>query len=108
VGSPSASIWHFLLACRDNPYLLSVCKQLWEASNGWMKIERYNREHSAGYYINKLISEARFPTSTTFDKLHYTGPADLLEATRSSPYFPNSSAARTTGEYLAVRPRSDI
>ena len=45
-GRPVRKHWHFLLACPDNPYLLSCSNQLWEASNGWLKIEPYDHQQS--------------------------------------------------------------
>ena len=63
-GTPVRKHWHFLLACPDNPYLLSCGKQLWEASNGWITIQPFDRGQAAGYYINKLISNG----ATTYER----------------------------------------
>jgi hypothetical protein len=99
-GSPVRKHWHFLLACPDNPYLLSFSKQLWEASNGWLKIQPYDREQSASYYINKLISDGALPYERNLETLHYTGPSDLIEACTNNPYVADRLKEKTFGEYL--------
>jgi len=69
----------------------------------WIKTEPYGRDKAANYYINKLISEGAIPYDHNLDKLRYTGPADLLEATRSSPYVEERLSSKTLGEYLVIR-----
>jgi hypothetical protein len=96
--------WHFLLACPDNPYLLSFSKQLWESSNGWLKIQPYDREQSAGFYISKLISDGAVPYMRNLESLHYSGPSDLIEAGQNNTYVADRLRAKTFGEYLVHQP----
>lgn len=102
-GRPVRKHWHFLLACPDNPYLLSFSKQLWEASNGWLKIQPYDREQFAGYYICKLISEGAIPYMRNLENLHYSGPSDLIEAGKNNSYVADRLKEKTFGEYLVHR-----
>jgi hypothetical protein len=102
--SPVRKHWHFLLACPDNPYLLSCSKQLWEASNGWLKIQPYDRGQSASYYIHKLISDGALLSERNLDTLHYTGPSDLIHACSTNPYVADRLKEQTFGEYLVYRP----
>jgi hypothetical protein len=102
-GRPVRKHWHFLLACPDNPYLLSFSKQLWEASNGWLKIQPYDREQSASYYINKLIAEGAVPYERNLETLRYTGPSDLIEACQELAYVPHRLKEKIVGEYLVAR-----
>jgi len=99
-GKPVRKHWHFLLACPDNPYLLSFSKQLWEASNGWIKLQHYDRSQAAGYYINKLITDGAISYERNLQTLKYSGPDDLIEASHSNSYVPDRLKERTTGEYL--------
>jgi len=102
-GSPVRKHWHFLLACPDNPYLLSFGKQLWEASNGWIKIQPYDREQSAGYYINKLIADGAMSYERNLETLDYTRPSDLIEACKNNPYVADRLEGKMFGEYLVHR-----
>ena len=102
-GQPVRRHWHFLLSCPDNPFLLSVGKQLWEASNGWIKMQKYDREQSAGYYINKLIADGATSCECNLDTLTYSGPLDLIEACSSNPYVADRLKDKTVGEYLVRR-----
>ncbi len=101
-GQPVRRHWHFLLACPDNPYLLSFSKQLWEASNGWLKIQQYDPQQSASYYIHKLIHDGAIPYERNLEMLHYSGPSDLIEACRSISYVPRRLKAKRSGEYLVT------
>ena len=103
-GAPVRKHWHFLLACPDNPYLLTAGKQLWEASNGWIKIQPYDREQSAGYYISKLISDGAIPYARNLERLHYSGPSDLIEACKNNKYVADRLGDKTLGEYLVHCP----
>jgi hypothetical protein len=103
-GKPIRRHWHFLLACPDNPYLLSTSKQLWESSNGWLKIQPYDRGQSAGYYISKLISDGAVPYMRNLETLHYSGPSDLIEACLNNTYVADRLKSKTVGEYLVHRP----
>jgi hypothetical protein len=101
--SPVRNHWHFLLACPDNPYLLSCSKQLWEASNGWLEIQPYDREQSASYYINKLISDGAVSYERNLDTLQYTGPSDLIHACSTNRYVADRLKEQAFGEYLVYR-----
>lgn len=102
-GSPVRKHWHFLLACPDNPYLYSFAKQLWEASNGWIKLQPYDREQSAGYYINKLIADGAMSYERNLETLTYSGPSDLIEACKVNNYVADRLKGKTVGEYLVHR-----
>jgi hypothetical protein len=101
---PVRKHWHFLLACPDNPYLLSVGKQLWEASNGWFKVKPYDRGQASGYYINKLISNGAIPYERNLETLVYSGPLDLIAACGENSYVPERLTDKTVGEYLVCQP----
>lgn len=103
-GRPVRKHWHFLLACPDNPYLISFGKQLWEASNGWLNIKSYDREQCASYYINKLIANGAIPYERNLEALTYSGPSDLITACASNSYVPDRLKDKTSGEYLVHRP----
>jgi hypothetical protein len=102
-GKPVRQHWHFLLACPDHPLLETVAEQLWVASNGWPKIERYDRERSAGYYINKLIAEGAMSYERNLETLVYAGPSDLIEVCLNNTYVADHLKEKTFGEYLVRR-----
>ncbi len=91
--------WHFLLACPQNSLLASVAEQLW-LENGFCKIEPYDPAQGGSYYINKLIAEGAEIRERNMQHLPYTGPTDLIEAARQSPYVPKRLAEKTSGVYL--------
>lgn len=103
-GRPVRKHWHFLLACPDNAYLVSVGTQLWEASNGWFKVQPYDREQAAAYYINKLIANGAIPYERNLDTLTYSGPSDLIAACGENSFVPERLKDKTGGEYLVCRP----
>ena len=103
-GAPVRKHWHFLLACPHNPYLLSVGKQLWEASNGWFKVQPYDREQAVAYYINKLIANGAVPYERNLETLVYAGPSDLIGACENNEYVAERLKDKTAGEYLVQRP----
>ena len=85
-----------------NPYLFSFAKQLWEASNGWIKLQPYDREQPASYYINKLISDGAVPYERNLERLHYAGATDLGEACKSNTYVADRLKEKTFGKYLVA------
>jgi hypothetical protein len=101
-AQPVRRHWHFLLACPDNPYLLSCGQQLWQA-HGWLRAQRYDRERFAGYYINKLIIDGAMSYERNLDTLQYTGPDDLIEACKNNPYVADRLKGKTVGQYLVMR-----
>jgi hypothetical protein len=107
-GKPVRKHWHFLLACPDHPLLETVAEQLWVASNGWPKIERYDRQRSAGYYINKLIADGAMSYERNLETLTYSGPSDLIEARKNTMYVADRLREKTWGEYLVLRSESQL
>jgi hypothetical protein len=83
--------------------LVSFSKQLWEASNGWLKIQPYDREQSASYYINKLIGDDAMSYERNLETLIYSGPADLIEACKDNILVADRLKEKTLGEYFVIR-----
>lgn len=103
-GKPIRKHWHYLLACPEHPLLETVAEQLWTASNGWPKIQRYDPENFAAYYINKLIADGAFCYDRNLETLAYSGPSDLIAACDTNNYVADRLKNKTMGEYLVQRP----
>jgi hypothetical protein len=100
-GIPVRKHWHFLMACPEHQLLKSVAEQLW-MENGLCKIERYDPQGAAAFYMHKLVSQGASTYERNLHRLTYNGPMDLIEATKLSPYVKQRLTGKTTGEYLVL------
>lgn len=72
---------------------------------GNCKIEVYDPDKDAAFYVTKLIEN---PDTMFLDRnmqlLDYHGPMDLLDAAKNNPYVPDHLNDKLFGEYLVTRP----
>ncbi len=101
-STPIRKHWHFLLACPEHQLLKSVAEELW-LENGLCKIEYYNPQGAAAFYIHKLVCQGARTYERNLHRLTYNGPMDMVEATKISPYVKQRLRGKTPGDYLVIR-----
>ena|ERR1017187_6462977 len=102
--SPIAGHWHFLAGSVSNEAMAPIADSLWAELFGNAKIEPYDRDGQAAYYVCKLVSHPNgLMVSGNMDQMEYHGPSDLLAAAAANPYVPARLKERVFGQYLVVR-----
>jgi hypothetical protein len=102
--SPIPVHWHFLAASVSSEAMVSIATDLWEGSFGNAKIDSYDSDRPAAFYVSKLVSHQNGSVlAGKLDQLDYHGPSDLLAAAAENPYVPAHLKDRAFGQYLVVR-----
>jgi hypothetical protein len=102
--SPIPLHWHFLAASVSGEAMASLAEALWEDLFGNAKIDPYDPDGDAAYYVCKLVSHQNgLILSGNLDQMDYHGPSDLLAAAEANPYVPAHLKDRVFGQYLVIR-----
>jgi hypothetical protein len=101
--SPIPVHWHFLAASADGNGMRSLAESIWTEKFGNAKIEAYDENGQAAYYVSKLVSHHNGMILSNLDAMEYRGPTDLLTIAATDPYIPTHLRDKVFGRYLAVR-----
>jgi hypothetical protein len=84
--------------------MVSIATDLWEGSFGNAKIDSYDADRPAAFYVSKLVSHQNgLIQSGKLDQMEYFGPSDLLAAAAENPYIPARLKQKVYGNYLVLR-----
>jgi hypothetical protein len=105
--SPIPLHWHFLAGHRNGENCSQAAEKaedLWRALYGDAKVEPYDSDRTAPFYVSKLIEcpNGRFE-SGSMELLPYRGPSDIHQAIAHSSYVPDHLKGKVRGQYLVLR-----